>query len=63
MIINFFQVPINSWFDDMTDQELLHLIPFFENLSRMDNVYPAINTTNHPAITLPNQHIQGSNAL
>lgn len=56
-------VPVNSWFDDMTDKELLHLIPYFENLSRMDNVYPVINHANHPAITIPNQHIHRDNVL
>lgn len=34
-----FQVPVQSWFDDMTDTELLDLIPFFEGLSREDDVY------------------------
>lgn len=59
------QVPVNSWFDDMTDNELLHLIPFFENLSRMDNVYPVINNVNHPAApnAVPNQHNRGDNVL
>lgn len=33
------QVPVQSWFDDMTDTELLDLIPFFEGLSREDDVY------------------------
>ncbi|XP_032717107.1 CTD small phosphatase-like protein isoform X4 [Lontra canadensis] len=32
-------VPVQSWFDDMTDTELLDLIPFFEGLSREDDVY------------------------
>ncbi|XP_032801857.1 carboxy-terminal domain RNA polymerase II polypeptide A small phosphatase 1 isoform X2 [Petromyzon marinus] len=35
-------VPVMSWFDDMTDTELLDLIPFFEELSEADNVYTAI---------------------
>ncbi|XP_060846871.1 phosphatase Herzog [Rhopalosiphum padi] len=42
-------VPVNSWFDDMTDKELLHLIPFFEKLSKMENVYPVICNINHMA--------------
>lgn len=33
------QVPVASWFDDMSDTELLDLIPFFERLSKVDNVY------------------------
>ncbi|KAM4705830.1 CTD small phosphatase-like protein isoform 2-T2 [Rhinophrynus dorsalis] len=36
-------VPVQSWFDDMTDTELLDLIPFFEGLSKEENVYNMIN--------------------
>ncbi|XP_045392683.1 LOW QUALITY PROTEIN: CTD small phosphatase-like protein [Lemur catta] len=36
-------VPVQSWFDDMTDTELLDLIPFFEGLSREDNVYSMLH--------------------
>uniref|UniRef100_A0A672IED6 protein-serine/threonine phosphatase n=1 Tax=Salarias fasciatus TaxID=181472 RepID=A0A672IED6_SALFA len=32
-------VPVASWFDDVSDTELLDLIPFFERLSRADDVY------------------------
>ncbi|XP_067309955.1 CTD (carboxy-terminal domain, RNA polymerase II, polypeptide A) small phosphatase-like b isoform X1 [Pseudorasbora parva] len=32
-------VPVQSWFDDMTDTELLDLLPFFEGLSKEDDVY------------------------
>ncbi|XP_053569747.1 LOW QUALITY PROTEIN: CTD small phosphatase-like protein [Bombina bombina] len=32
-------VPVQSWFDDMTDTELMDLIPFFEGLSKEENVY------------------------
>lgn len=35
-------VPVQSWFDDMSDRELLDLIPFLENLSKVDNVYTAL---------------------
>lgn len=38
-----FQVPVQSWFDDMTDTELLDLIPFFEGLSREDDVYSMLH--------------------
>ncbi|KAM9820826.1 carboxy-terminal domain RNA polymerase II polypeptide A small phosphatase 1-like [Neosynchiropus ocellatus] len=31
-------VPVASWFDDMSDMELLDLIPFLESLSKVDNV-------------------------
>lgn len=37
------QVPVQSWFDDMTDTELLDLIPFFEGLSREDDVYSMLH--------------------
>lgn len=33
------QVPVVSWFDDMSDTELLDLIPFFERLSKVDDIY------------------------
>lgn len=33
------QVPVASWFDDMSDTELLDLIPFFERLSKVDDIY------------------------
>ncbi|XP_028986707.1 CTD small phosphatase-like protein isoform X2 [Betta splendens] len=32
-------VPVQSWFDDMNDTELLELLPFFEGLSKEDEVY------------------------
>ncbi|XP_078062067.1 carboxy-terminal domain RNA polymerase II polypeptide A small phosphatase 1-like, partial [Mustelus asterias] len=32
-------VPITSWFDDMHDTELRSLIPFFERLSKEDNIF------------------------
>lgn len=41
-------VPVASWFDDMTDSELLDLIPFFEKLSKVDNVYTLLCNSNHP---------------
>lgn len=43
-----FQVPVASWFDDMTDTEMLDLIPFFEKLSKVDNVYAVLCNSNHP---------------
>lgn len=41
-------MPVASWFDDMNDSELLDLIPFFEKLSKMDNVYTVLCNSNHP---------------
>ncbi|CAB0020631.1 unnamed protein product [Nesidiocoris tenuis] len=41
-------VPVASWFDDMTDTEMLDLIPFFENLSKAENVYTTLCNSNHP---------------
>ncbi|XP_021180750.2 uncharacterized protein LOC105938025 isoform X2 [Fundulus heteroclitus] len=32
-------VPVVSWFNDMSDTELLDLIPFFERLSKVDDIY------------------------
>lgn len=32
-------VPVASWFDDINDRELLDLIPFLENLSKVESVY------------------------
>ncbi|XP_064867717.1 carboxy-terminal domain RNA polymerase II polypeptide A small phosphatase 1-like isoform X3 [Oncorhynchus nerka] len=32
-------VPVTSWFEDMADTELLDLIPFFERLSQVEDVY------------------------
>jgi len=32
-------VPVASWFEDMNDRELLDLIPFLEQLSKVDSVY------------------------
>ncbi|XP_072436111.1 carboxy-terminal domain RNA polymerase II polypeptide A small phosphatase 1-like [Chiloscyllium punctatum] len=32
-------VPIASWFDDMSDTELLDLIPFFERLSKEEDIF------------------------
>ena len=36
-------MPVQSWFDDMNDRELLDLIPFLENLSKVDSVYRILN--------------------
>lgn len=41
-------VPVASWFDDMSDTELLDLVPFFESLSKVDNVYTVLRNSNNP---------------
>lgn len=33
-----------SWFDDMADRELVNLIPFFEALADVDDVYTFLGT-------------------
>ncbi|KAK2814911.1 hypothetical protein Q7C36_023177 [Tachysurus vachellii] len=37
-------VPVQSWFDDMTDTELLDLLPLFEGLSREQDVYNVLQS-------------------
>jgi len=39
-------VPIDSWFDDENDTELLDLIPFLEDITKVDNVTSVLDT-NH----------------
>ncbi|EZA47215.1 hypothetical protein DMN91_000179 [Ooceraea biroi] len=62
-------VPVASWFDDMTDSELLDLIPFFERVSNVENVYTVLCNSNHPYNHVPghtvqnNQNPPGSGAL
>ncbi|XP_074001225.1 carboxy-terminal domain RNA polymerase II polypeptide A small phosphatase 1 isoform X4 [Numenius arquata] len=35
-------VPVASWFDNMADTELLDLLPFFERLSKVEDVYAVL---------------------
>ncbi|KAI4494936.1 hypothetical protein M0804_001137 [Polistes exclamans] len=60
-------VPVTSWFDDMTDSELLDLIPFFEKLSSVENIYTVLCNSNHPynqvSTTIQNSPSPGSGSL
>jgi CTD small phosphatase-like protein 2 len=48
-------IPIKSWYDDPTDDELIRLLPFLETLSEADDVRPIIaerfntNTSKKPS--------------
>ncbi|KAH7981926.1 hypothetical protein HPB52_001807 [Rhipicephalus sanguineus] len=44
-----FQVPVGSWFDDMSDTELRDLMPFFDKLSRVEDVYTVLRNSNNAA--------------
>lgn len=35
-------IPIESWFDDVSDTELLTLLPYLITLSKMDDVVPEL---------------------
>jgi len=52
-------VPVISWFDDMSDCELLNLIPFFEALADTDSVYTMLGTADHADATgcSPTNHV------
>ena len=40
-------MPVASWFEDMSDTQLKDLIPFFEKLSTVDNVYSVLKNTSN----------------
>ncbi|GJM93822.1 hypothetical protein PR202_ga10412 [Eleusine coracana subsp. coracana] len=40
-------IPIKSWFDDPSDQELVELLPFLEGLVDAEDVRPIISKTFH----------------
>lgn len=39
---------MSSWFDDMSDSELIDLIPFLDTLSKVDNVYTVLRNCTNP---------------
>ncbi|XP_064408444.1 carboxy-terminal domain RNA polymerase II polypeptide A small phosphatase 2 isoform X3 [Latimeria chalumnae] len=41
-------VPVVSWFDDMSDTELLNLIPVFEELSQAEDIYKGLGQLRTP---------------
>ncbi|XP_077544406.1 carboxy-terminal domain RNA polymerase II polypeptide A small phosphatase 1-like isoform X7 [Haemaphysalis longicornis] len=44
---NYVKVPVGSWFDDMSDTELRDLMPFFDKLSRVEDVYTVLRNSNN----------------
>ncbi|XP_071941753.1 carboxy-terminal domain RNA polymerase II polypeptide A small phosphatase 1-like isoform X2 [Antedon mediterranea] len=40
-------IPVVSWFDDVSDTELLDIIPLLERISKLDNVYTILRKENH----------------
>jgi hypothetical protein len=44
-------VPVISWFDDPSDRTLLDLIPFFENLAKVEDIYQFLESDNLPSST------------
>lgn len=44
-------VPVASWFDNVTDTELRDLIPFFEKLSKVENIYTVLRNANHVSLS------------
>ena len=42
-----FQIPVSSWFDDMSDRELLDVLPLLDRLAKEDDVYKILRRENH----------------
>lgn len=53
-------VPVASWFDDMADTELLDLVPFFESLAKVNNVYSLLKNANTTTSLNSNSTIDSS---
>ena len=51
-------VPVASWFDNMSDMELHDLVPFFDKLSRVDDIYTVLRSENIAATTSPQSQNQ-----
>lgn len=64
-------IPIESWFDDPNDSELLHLIPFLETLQHAQDVRPLIRdkfklhrrVEDSRAILLQQKHLRAQRQL
>lgn len=54
-------VPVQSWFDDANDTELIEIIPFLEKLAKVDNVYPLLRTYHGSSRSGQNQSIMMNN--
>ncbi|XP_071484528.1 carboxy-terminal domain RNA polymerase II polypeptide A small phosphatase 1-like isoform X2 [Diadema antillarum] len=40
-------IPVSSWFDDMSDTELLDVLPLLERISQEEDVYKILKKENH----------------
>lgn len=54
-------VPVATWFDNMSDTELRDLVPFFEKLSKVDDIYTVLRSENSNSPQSQNQLTRGPN--
>jgi hypothetical protein len=40
------QIPVQSWFDDVNDVELLDIVPLLEQLADVENIYSVLRNSN-----------------